>query len=610
MEKSVVWGGDLGIRRNSGSITLKDVYSKSGSADFTGTITKTNCAAPTTTGTGITTISEADFGMLVRRHPDMIAAGTFENEPSITPGKIARCALYREEGTCLGIHGGNSSIVNGLLIGTTGGLVYPAAPLKSVNSMTPAVRATFPALATSRGLYQQKATGDNINRLDSLIDTDGIHRADVYDNAAVMTPFSPLVMGNGDVEFYKDFADNLAAANYRKGGLDRTGSLSGGTISGGALLCDANSEYLGYNTFGAAAQAPGQAGAMVLDSDVPATIASHQNAFDLKPNSASSSNRVAIYKRSTTGKCALAIRNSGGTEALLETAAEVTAGRKVLTAAWKGYAGGAGTAERYLGVDGGAPVSATGDTLTRTEVVATGTITLGSDASRGTEEWGGNIYRAVVFRTATPTVNGNLYDLTAAYDAAALWADLAVEYAAYQAAVAAYLAAYSDGAAHTYAIRVHAGVVAFFLDDMENPISTQPYAGTRDATDTHQIMIGGGSTFFLGTEGSASSWAVNRGNADAPELPMPYYADEEGMCEDFGWSDRTHPTMVSGGTVAGSPELDITGYPLLSPDGTVPLGPFAKRRLVSSRAEVATGIVYFDSRDTYSAVIGNGIDYY
>lgn len=215
-----------------------------------------------------------------------------------------------------------------------------------------------------------------------------------------------------------DFRHNGKDAWYRTAG-SLAGTLQGtATIVNGGLLCDADGEGLTF-VVGAAAQIPGVAGCIIADVTVPAASTVDGWYLDLKPASATSNNRILLGKRrSGVGSLGQSgIFTSAAAEKQSQTAAELGAGRKVLTTSWSGWNGSAGTASRWLSIDGATPVATTGETWTRTEADTDGVICVGNDRSLGAEEWRSSVHRFAIFNVTNPAG----IDTTAAHSTSAIF---------------------------------------------------------------------------------------------------------------------------------------------------------------------------------------------
>lgn len=111
--------------------------------------------------------------------------------------------------------------------------------------------------------------------------------------------------------------------------------------------------------------------------------------------------------------------------------------------------------------------------------------------------------------------------------------------------------------------RVHSGNTYLYVDGVE--VATVADAVTRDASDTLAVLVGGGSTFFLGTSGELYQVVLNEGSIEPIRLPMPLYADGLGCLDRFELTAASSATLQKGGTDAGAPDLDAAGQSFQNP---------------------------------------------
>ena len=215
-----------------------------------------------------------------------------------------------------------------------------------------------------------------------------------------------------------DFRHNGKDAWYRTAG-SLVGTLVGGaSVSNGRLLCDSDDDFLRY-AIGAAAQVPGQAGAVLVDCDPPAASVYNHVLFAAKPAAASLNNYLVLYRDTAENMRCIAFTSGAAATGITPTGLSGDVGRTNFAMAWEGFSGAAGTAEVHLSADGGTPSSYTGGTLTRTEADATGQIDIGNETANPTDHsFDGPVYRLAIFNITNPAGQ----DLTAVgWSADAIW---------------------------------------------------------------------------------------------------------------------------------------------------------------------------------------------
>lgn len=230
----------------------------------------------------------------------------------------------------------------------------------------------------------------------------------------------------------------VSNALYFGGGGAAQGAAA---VTGGALAVRASGAAMAYS-LAPETETPRTAGAVVCAVQWDSSGASASEvAVNLNPNaivgSSNSANRVVVYRTSAEA-ARVDVYNSAGSATAVTGGSVADTNPHVLTAFWNGWTGAAGAASAGIGIDGGAPTTSSGLTLTRNTTGAEGEMTLGNvhDGSR-TVPLNGVMSWFAKFNTMTPTVNGNLYDLSGAYTTANLKADLDADLAAYVAAYAA-----------------------------------------------------------------------------------------------------------------------------------------------------------------------------
>ncbi len=243
-------------------------------------------------------------------------------------------------------------------------------------------------------------TADGTSPIDSLTEAQWGRVAESDPNLTMLW--------NGDEETGSLLGKLGRAAVARKRG-PLLGTLNGNTISAGQVQC--SDDRIGLEFTSPAGQVPGVVGGFVttVTPDYTGSPAANRHITVLKPGTSTNFNGVTLLHASNGNLILFVYDNAGSVTSTVQVIgwSPVAGTEYKIACAWEGHDGSAGTADAYLSVDGGTPISQTGQTGTRDETDTDGEIYVGGRHT-ATLGWDGKVRALEIYDVVAPVHRGDI----------------------------------------------------------------------------------------------------------------------------------------------------------------------------------------------------------